>query len=54
VERQTKRDIGAAASIALMFLGAFILPTTALGFVLIGVGALTVAVLIVLQLISRH
>ena len=54
MERQTKRHIGAAASIALMFFGAFILPTTALGFVAIGAAALFIAMLVIMALVSRH
>jgi hypothetical protein len=45
---QSRRDLIAAISIILMFAGAFMLPVTSLGFVLVGAGAVTVVGLFVI------
>jgi hypothetical protein len=45
LDSQVKRDLVAAGAILLMFLGAFILPTTSLGLVSIGMGAFVIILL---------
>ena len=46
MDSQSKRDLTAGTAILLMFLGAFILPFSALGLLLIGGGALLILTLI--------
>jgi hypothetical protein len=47
-------DLLAAVSLAIMFAGAFILPITPIGFILIGGGGLAMAVLIVSIVWTRN
>lgn len=54
MNQQSKRDVIAAIAIACMFLGAFILPITWLGFVLIGGGALGMLVLLLMVSLERQ
>jgi hypothetical protein len=53
MRRPKARDLTAGICIGLMFLGAFILPTTAWGFVLIGGGGLGIIALMVVTLFDR-
>jgi len=48
MSRQSRRDLIAAVSIGLMFLGAFILPLSLLGLILIGGGGAVVLLLILM------
>jgi hypothetical protein len=48
MSQQSKRDLIAAVSIGLMFVGAFILPITALGLALIGAGGIAMLLLILI------
>lgn len=50
---QAKRDMMAAAATVLMFLGAFLLTTSAFGFALIAAGGLTWIALFVIQLMAK-
>jgi hypothetical protein len=52
--RQAKQDVAVAVFTGLMFLGAFVLPTTGLGFVLIGAGGAGMVVMLALALIERR
>ena len=54
VQQQEKLDLVAGISILLMFIGAFILPTTALGFLLIGGGAVAMVILFVVAAVGRR
>jgi hypothetical protein len=53
MQREAKGDVIAAASITLMFLGAFILTMTGLGLLLIGGGAVAMALLIMRSAAGR-
>ena len=54
MQQQAKLDIVAGISILLMFIGAFILPATALGFLLIGGGAAAMMILFVAAALGRR
>ena len=54
VQQQAKLDIMAGISILLMFIGAFILPATALGFLLIGGGGAAMVILFVVTALGRR
>lgn len=54
MQQQAKLDIMAGISILLMFIGAFILPATALGFLLIGGGGAAMVILFVVTALGRR
>lgn len=54
MSKQSKRDLIVAVAICSMFLGAFILPTTWLGFVLIGGGGLVALVLLLIVALEKQ
>lgn len=53
MDGQSKRDVTAAVLIGLMFLGAFVLPSTGFGFVLIGLGGAGMLVMLMLAALDR-
>ena len=53
MNQQSKRDVIAAVSVGTMFLGAFILPTTWFGFVLIGGGGAAMLVLFLMEFLKK-
>ena len=54
MKQQLKRDLIAAIALGAMFLGAFILPTTWFGFVLIGGGGLAVSALFLMIVFDKR
>lgn len=53
MSKQPKRDLIVAVAIGSMFLGAFILPSTWLGFVLIGGGGLVALAFLLIVALER-
>ena len=53
VQRQTRQDIAAGLSVLLMFIGAFILPVTAFGFALFGIGTAAMLILMAMSAFGR-
>ena len=51
---QSKQDLGAAGAIILMFLGAFLLPLSWVGLLLMGIGAVAIVLLIWKVLRRKH
>ncbi len=51
---QAKQDLGAAGAIIMMFLGAFLLPLSWVGLLLMGIGAVSIVLLIWKVLRDKH
>lgn len=54
MNKQSKRDVIAAVSLGAMFVGAFMLPATWFGFVLIGAGGLAMLVLFLMVIVEKQ
>ncbi len=54
MNQQSKHDVIAAVSIGAMFLGAFILPATWFGFVLIGGGISAMLILFLMVFLEKQ
>lgn len=51
---QSKQDLAAAGAIILMFLGAFLLPLGWVGLLLMGIGAISIVLLMLKVLRHKH